>query len=159
MLEDKNGSHREQIGSSSNSFPPASQAIHDTLAYDNIKHHDSIRYYLALHIGNLVGGELIFVKGNFGILEVTQKAELAWKQKQQTLALSTSTSCSTDTMNVITGIIWRVKLYNPINCRNIQSTSSNIRAQQNAPVSIAELEKGGRTFLLLLFTLSKTIPC
>lgn len=34
MLEDKSGNHHEQIGSSSNSFPPASQAIHNMLAYD-----------------------------------------------------------------------------------------------------------------------------
>lgn len=53
-------------------------------------------------------------------------------------------------MNVLLGVIWWVILDDPVNCRNVQATRSNIRAQQDALVRLAELKEGAGALRLLL---------
>ena len=53
-------------------------------------------------------------------------------------------------MNVLLGVIRGVELDDPVHGRNVQATSRNVCTQQDASLSLAELEEGGRPFLLLL---------
>ena len=58
-------------------------------------------------------------------------------------------------MNVITRVVWGVKLYNPIHSRNVKAASGNISTKEDAGWSIDEFEKGVGTLLLLLFPLEQ----
>jgi hypothetical protein len=88
------------------------------------------------------------------------------EHKRPTLAVVTS-SGSTDTVNVVTRVIRRIELDNPVNRRNlsrvsklflrkfrrntyIKTTSSNISADQGALLGVTELEEGVGSLLLLL---------
>lgn len=51
------------------------------------------------------------------------------------------------------GVIWRVVLHDPVHLGDVQPSSCHVCAQQDAGVSVAELEEGGGTFGLLLFAL------
>jgi len=51
-------------------------------------------------------------------------------------------------------IIWWIKLDNPIDLRNIKTTSSNISAQKNCFFGIAEMEECFCSLVLLLLALS-----
>lgn len=51
------------------------------------------------------------------------------------------------------GVIWRVVLHDPVHLGDVQPPSCHVCAQQDAGVSVAELEEGGGTFGLLLFAL------
>ena len=53
-------------------------------------------------------------------------------------------------VNVFLGVIRGVILDDPVHGRNIQATSCDICAEQDARLSLAELEEGGRALLLLL---------
>ena len=48
---------------------------------------------------------------------------------------------------VLLGFIWRVKLNDPVDRRDIQPTRRDVGAQQNPLVGVAELEEGGGAFL------------
>jgi hypothetical protein len=63
-------------------------------------------------------------------------------------------------MNVLSGVIWGVKLDNPVHSWDIQATSRYIRAQQNASLGIHKLKERIRSLLLLLSALffSKLVP-
>lgn len=68
---------------------------------------------------------------------------------------TTSTSrCSSNSMNVIFWIIWRVVLDNPINIWEIKTPLSNIRAQKDASSSLREFEICGSSLLLLLLSMN-----
>ncbi len=51
------------------------------------------------------------------------------------------------------GVIWGVVLDDPVHLRDVQPSSCHISTQQDAWVSVAELEEGGGTFGLLLLAL------
>lgn len=53
-------------------------------------------------------------------------------------------------MNVFFGIIWRVKLDDPIDVRDIQPSGGDVSAQQHPFSGIAKLIKGVQSFLLFL---------
>jgi hypothetical protein len=71
------------------------------------------------------------------------------EHKRPTLAVVTS-SGSTDTVNVVTRVIRRVELDNPVNRRNIKTTSGDVSADQCALLGVTELEEGVGSLLLLL---------
>lgn len=56
-------------------------------------------------------------------------------------------------MNVVTRVVRRVELNDPINSGNIEASSGYVGAEEGAVLGIAELEECRGTFLLLLFTL------
>lgn len=51
------------------------------------------------------------------------------------------------------GVIWGVVLDDPVHLRNVKPSSCHVSTQQDAGVSVAELEEGGGTFGLLLLAL------
>ena len=53
-------------------------------------------------------------------------------------------------MNIVPGIIRRIKLHNPVHGGNVKASSGNICTYQGALLGIAELEKGIGPFLLFL---------
>lgn len=55
-------------------------------------------------------------------------------------------------MDIVSGVIWRVKLDDPINFGDIQPSSRYIRTEQYTRWSIAKLEECVGSFLLFLFT-------
>ena len=80
-----------------------------------------------------------------------QETNLVGLQEHQTLTLGVGSSGSTtDAVNVISGVIRRVELHNPVNGRNIQTTRCNIGTDQSALLGVAEFEKGVCALLLLL---------
>lgn len=52
-------------------------------------------------------------------------------------------------------IIWRIELNNPVDCWDVQTTSSHVCAQKNAGFGITELEECGGAFRLLLLALQR----
>ena len=85
--------------------------------------------HLCLDIFNPVSREDKLVQWNLGLLQIPQEAELALQQEQQALSNLSSTRGTTHSMDVITGIIWRIILHNIIYSRNIETTSGNIGTQ------------------------------
>jgi len=64
-------------------------------------------------------------------------------QEQQRLAATFgATPCSADSMNVIIGIIWWVKLNYPVNFGKVKATLGDICAQQNTCLCLAKFEVG-----------------
>jgi hypothetical protein len=58
-------------------------------------------------------------------------------------------------MDIISWIIRRIKLDDPVYPRNIETTSSYVGTQKNTRLCIVELEERIRPFLLFLFSLSE----
>lgn len=106
---------------------------------------------LGLHIEDLVLGEVVFDHGHLGRLEVRQEAELARLQEQQRPALLVGASRRpADAVDVVTRVVWRVKLHDPVNLGNVETASRNVGADQGALLGVAELEEGVCSLLLLL---------
>lgn len=51
------------------------------------------------------------------------------------------------------GVIWGVILYDPVHLGDIQASGRHVCTQQDARVSVTELEEGGGTLRLLLLPL------
>ena len=64
-----------------------------------------------------------------------------------------TTRGSTYTMDVVTRIIRRVILDDPVHGRNVQTTRRYVGAQKRATLGVAELEKCVATLLLLLLSM------
>ena len=62
-------------------------------------------------------------------------------------------------MDVVTRIIWRVVLDDPVHAWNIEATSSDVSAKQDSRLGIAELEEGICTLLLFLLALNDMSVC
>jgi hypothetical protein len=58
-------------------------------------------------------------------------------------------------MNVVARVIWGVKLYDPVNAGDVQTTCRDIRAEKDARIRVAKFEKRVCALLLLLFSLQK----
>ena len=127
---------------------------------------------LRLNIDNLRCWKFELDHGHTCFLQVFQEPNLGGLQEHQAAALAVgSTGRSSDTVDVIAGIIRRVELDDPIDGRdlkrklengqssdiwngmtNIQATSSNISTDEGTLGGIAELEEGVGAFLLLLLS-------
>jgi hypothetical protein len=78
---------------------------------------------LRLNVDNF--GEVIFYDGDTGGLEVRQEANLVGLKDQKRSALGVAASgSSTDTVNVVAGVIRGVELDNPVNGRNLIQVSN-----------------------------------
>lgn len=79
---------------------------------------------LTLDIDNLGGGELELNHWHASLLEMLEEANLRWLQEHQTAALTVgTTSSSSDTVDVVTWVIWGVKLNDPVDSRNLRKMS------------------------------------
>lgn len=56
-------------------------------------------------------------------------------------------------MNVVTGIIGRVELDDPVDLGDVETAGGDVRAEEDAGGGVAELEEGVGALLLLLLTL------
>ena len=56
-------------------------------------------------------------------------------------------------MNVISRIVRRIELNDPVDLGDIKTSSGDVRAEEDTGWRVAELEEGVGTFLLLLLSL------
>jgi hypothetical protein len=71
---------------------------------------------LALHIYNLLGWKLEFYHGNLGFFQIFKEANFVGQKKHEGASLGVgSSSCTSDTVNVVPGVIRRIELHDPIN--------------------------------------------
>ena len=113
--------------------------------------------HLSLHVCNLVQRESILVERNFCNLQEPQEAQLAWQQEQKTLSALSSSCGTTDSVNVVSRVIRRVELDDPVDLGDIETSCRNVRTQQNTLFGIAELKEGICTLLLLLLALHDAV--
>lgn len=111
--------------------------------------------YLSLDIGDLVIGERVLVQRDLGDLEEPKEAQLAREEEQQTASGLARARRSSYTVNVVARIVRRVKLDDPIDLGDVEASSGDVRAEEDAGGSVAELEEGVGTLLLLLLALRK----
>ena len=110
--------------------------------------------HLTLHVCDLVGREGVLVEGNLGRLEEPEEAQLGREQEQERLALLAGASRTTDAVDVVTGVIGRVELDDPVDAGNVESSSGDVGTEEDALLRVAELEEGVCPLLLLLLALS-----
>lgn len=78
---------------------------------------------LRLDVDDLVRGEVELDDRNTGFLEVLQEADFRRLEEHQTASLALfASSGTTDSVDVVSGVIWGVELDNPINGRNLRIT-------------------------------------
>jgi hypothetical protein len=78
-----------------------------------------------------------------------------FQQEQEGTSLAVSTTGSTaNSMNVIFRIIGRVILNDPVNLGEVEASLCDIRAEKDSCFSLAELEVGRSTLLLLLLSMN-----
>ena len=75
-------------------------------------------------------------------------------EKKCTTWASSSSSSSSNSMNIIIGIIWRVKLNNPINVGEVKASLSNISAKKNSSLGLAEFKVSRSSLLLFLLAMN-----
>jgi hypothetical protein len=106
---------------------------------------------LALNVKDLLGRKFKLDKWDLRFLEVAKEANLVRLQEHQTLALAVSTSCgTTNTVNVVSGVIRGVELDNPVDGGNIETTGGHIGTDQGSSLCVAEFEESVGALLLLL---------
>ena len=118
------------------------------------KENPSCSTHLTLHVCDLVGRERILVEGDLGRLEEPEEAQLGREQEQERLALLAGTSRTTDAVDVVTGVIGRVELDDPVDAGNVESSSGDVGTEEDALLRVAELEEGVCPLLLFLLALS-----
>jgi len=106
---------------------------------------------LALNVEDLLRRKLKLDKWDLRFLEVAKEANLVGLQEHQTLALAVSTSCgTTNTVNVVSGVVRGVELDDPVDGGNIETTGGHIGADQGSSLCVAEFEESVGALLLLL---------
>lgn len=112
---------------------------------------------LLLHICNLFLRELIFVERDFSNLEEAKEAKLARQKEKERLSRFTCTSRTADTVDVVSRIIRRIKLDDPVNLGNVETTCSDVGTEENTSRGIDEFKESVCTLLLFLFTLQRLV--
>ena len=108
---------------------------------------------LALDVENLLGRKLELDKWDLCFLEVAKEADLVGLQEHQTLTLAVCTSCgTTNTVNVVSGVIRRVELDDPVDGGDIETTGSHVGTDQGSSLCVAEFEESVGALLLLLLS-------
>ncbi len=75
---------------------------------------------LLLNVSQLGFGKLVLVRLDLCLLQITQKAELVLKEKQEGAALTFSTAGGpADPVDVVLRVIWRVVLDDPVDLREV----------------------------------------
>lgn len=99
-------------------------------------------FQLQLNVGDLAPGELKFIQRNLCLLEVLEEGHLLRTKQQQSMATDVLAAGSTaDPVNVFLGVIRWIVLHDPIDGRNIQTTSGHICTQQDTGFGVAKLEE------------------
>ena len=75
------------------------------------------------------------------------------EEEKGTAAAFRATASSADAMDVVVRVIGRVVLDDPVDFRKVQASLRDIRAEQNALISLAKLKIGARSLLLLLLSM------
>ena len=107
---------------------------------------------LSLNIGNLLLREAVLIERDLCRFQESQETKLSREEEEQRLASLARSSCSTDSVDVVSWVIWWIKLDDPVYCRNIQTSRSNVCTQENTSRSVAEFKESVCTFLLLLLS-------
>jgi len=76
------------------------------------------------------------------------------QEEQRFSAAGRATTSSSDSVNIIIRIIWGVKLDDPVNFREVETSLCNVGAKQNSFLCLTELKVGARSLLLLLFSVN-----
>lgn len=84
---------------------------------------------LALDVDYLIGWELELGDGHSSLFQVAQESSLTRLEEHQTAALGIGTRRTTYTVDVVARVIRRIELDNPIDGRNIKTTSCNVGAE------------------------------
>jgi hypothetical protein len=80
---------------------------------------------LRLNVDNLGARELKLHHGHTGLLEVLQEANLRGLQEHQTAALAVGTTGgTTDTVDVVAGVIWGIELDDPVDSGDLEKGRS-----------------------------------
>jgi hypothetical protein len=106
-----------------------------------------------LDIRDLLLRELILVQRHFGDLEEPKEPKLRRQEEQQTLARLACSGGSTDSVDVVTRVIRRVKLDDPVDLGDIETSRCDVCAKKDTGRGVAEFEEGVGSFLLLLLSL------
>ena len=64
-----------------------------------------------------------------------------------------ATGSTANSMDVVVRVIWRVELHDPVNLREVETSLSHVRANEDARLALIEVEVGRRTLLLLLLAM------
>ena len=108
---------------------------------------------LALHVGDFLVRELVLVQRHLGALEVFQKRELLGDEEQQRAPAPVRAARGPpDAVDVLARVVGGVELDDPVHRGDIQTARGDIRAEQNAAIRLAKLEKRRRSSLLLLLS-------
>lgn len=76
-----------------------------------------------MHVGQLVFGELILIWLDLRLLEIAKESDFVFQEEEKSSSLAIgTTSSTTDSMNIIFGIIGRIVLDDPINQGEIQAS-------------------------------------
>ncbi|KAH3686753.1 hypothetical protein WICPIJ_002275 [Wickerhamomyces pijperi] len=106
---------------------------------------------LGLNIGDLISWEIVLVQWNLGGFQVSQEPQLGRSQEHQGLTLGLGTSGgTTDSVDVVSWIIRRIELDDPVNRWDIQPSGGNVGTDQDPGLGVTELEERVGTLLLLL---------
>lgn len=109
--------------------------------------------HLVLNIRNHIRLDLILVQRNLSGRQELQETLLARQQEQQTLARLAGSGGPSDSVDVVTRIIRRIELDDPVDFGNVEASSGDICAEEVACRGVAEFEEGVGTLLLLLLAL------
>jgi hypothetical protein len=106
-----------------------------------------------LDIGDLLLGKLVFVQRHLCDLEEPQEPKLRREKEKQTLACLPCSGGSTDAVDVVSRVIRRVKLDDPVDLGDIETSRCDVCAEENTGWGVAEFKEGVGSFLLLLLSL------
>ena len=110
---------------------------------------------MTLNVSDPINRETILVQRHFCHFQEPQESQFGRQQEEQTLADFARSSGSTDAMDVVPWVIRGIELDDPIDFGDVESSGGDVRAEQRARWSIAELKEGRGSFLLFLFALWK----
>ena len=109
---------------------------------------------LILNAGQLLHGELVLVGPHFLLAQEPQETKLVLQQEKQSPAATIgATTCPAHSVDIVIGIIGRVKLHNPVDLGEIKTSLSNICAEKDSCLSLTEFKVSGCSLLLLLFAM------
>lgn len=97
-------------------------------------------FKLFLNLNKLIVGKFVVVQLDLSMNKMFKVSLLFWQQKQEGLSCAIVASAgSTNSVNVLLDVERRVKLHNPINLWNIETSSCYVSAQKNTFLELTEL--------------------
>jgi hypothetical protein len=111
--------------------------------------------HLTLNVGNLLIREAVLVQRDLGDLEEPEEAQLAREEEQKGASRLAGASCSAHAVNVIARIVRGVELDDPVDLGDVETAGGDVGAEKDAGGSVAKLEEGVGSLLLLLLALQR----